>query len=107
MATIKQALRVMRRFCLALPGVVEEAHYGEACFAAGTKMFASCGEKNGVGRIVVQLEPDHARRLVAANPRFAHYVRQKYCVWIQVADVDDWDQIKQLVMESYRLGGRR
>jgi predicted DNA-binding protein (MmcQ/YjbR family) len=105
MATIKQALRLMRTFCLSLPDATEKSHYGEACFAAHGKMFARCGEKSGVGRIVVQLEPDHARRLVAANPRFAPYVRQRNCVWINVADIDDWEQIKKLVLESYRLNG--
>jgi predicted DNA-binding protein (MmcQ/YjbR family) len=103
MATIKQALRVMRSVCLSLPGAAEKAHYGETCFAGYGKMFASCGEKSGVGRIVVQLEKEHARRLVASNPRFAPYLRQKNCVWIHVADIDDWDQIRSLVLESYRL----
>jgi predicted DNA-binding protein (MmcQ/YjbR family) len=103
MATIKQALRVMRTVCRALPDTTEKAHYGETCFVAGGKMFASCGEKAGDGRIVVQLEPDHARRLVTSNPRFEPYLRQKNCVWINVADIDDWDQIKSLVLESYRL----
>jgi predicted DNA-binding protein (MmcQ/YjbR family) len=103
MATLKQALRVMRSVCRALPDTAEKTHYGVSCFAAGGKMFASCGEKFGVGRIVVQLEPEHARRLLASNPRFEPYLRQKYCVSINVADIDDWDQIKSLVLESYRL----
>jgi predicted DNA-binding protein (MmcQ/YjbR family) len=103
MATVKQALRVMRSHCLKLPGATEKLHYGESCFAAGPKIFAACGEKAGVGRIVVQLEPEHARRLVISNPRFAPYLRQKNCVWINVADIDDWDQIRSLVLESYRL----
>ena len=103
MATIKQALRVMRSVCRALPGTAEKAHYGETCFAAYGKVFASCGEKFGVERIIVELKAEHARRLVASNPRFAPYLRQKNCVLIHIADVDNWGQIRSLVLESYRL----
>ena len=104
MVTSKMALRKMREICWSLPGSVETEHFGESCFCVGKKIFASCGEKSGVVRIVVQLEPQHASRLVAGDPRFRPYGgRQKACVALDAAGVKDWDEVRALVLESYRL----
>ena len=40
---------------------------------------------------------------LAADPRFQPYARQKQCVWIDVANIDDLAEIRPLVLESYRL----
>lgn len=103
MATAHSAMQMMRKVCLSLPNASEAEHFGEACFRVGKRMFATCGEKTGVCRIVVQLEPEHAARLVASDPRFQPYTRQKNCIWIDVAEVEDWDEVRPLVLESYRL----
>jgi len=105
MATAHTALRKMREICLSLPDTVEAEHFGEACFRVGKRMFATCGEKAGVCRLVFQLEAEHAARLVAADPRFEPYARQKHGVWIDAAGVEDWDEVRALVLESYRLNG--
>src|SRR4051812_1790581 len=97
------ALATMRRFCLSLPDTTEAAHFGEVCFRVGKKIFASCGEKDGACRVVVELEPDHARRLVAEDPRFEPYGRQQGCVVLDVAGMTDWGEVRPLVLESYRL----
>jgi hypothetical protein len=44
------------------------------------KMFATCGDKDGGWRIVVQLQPEHADLLVSTDPRFERYARQPSCV---------------------------
>jgi hypothetical protein len=93
----------MRRICLSLPDTIEAEHFGEAYFRVGKRGFASCGEKDGVCRLVFQLEPAHARRLVASDSRFAPYARQKNCVWIDAGNVKDWVEVRALVLESYRL----
>ena len=103
MATTPTALRKMRELCLSLPNTVETEHFGEAYFRVGKRGFASCGEKDGVCRLVFQLEPAHARRLLASDSRFAPYARQKNCVWIDAGYVKDWDEVRSLVLESYRL----
>jgi len=103
MATAQTALRLMREVCLLLPDTVEAEHFGEKCFRVRKRIFASCGEKDGVCRLVFQLEPEHARRCVASDPRFKPYARQKNCVWMDAAAVDDWDEVRALVLESYRL----
>ncbi len=103
MATNQAALRRMREVCLSLPYAVEAEHFGEACFQVGKRIFASCGEKAGLCRLVFQLEPEHARRLVASDPRFQPYTRQQHCVWMDAAEVADWDEVRRLVLESYAL----
>lgn len=101
--TARTLLRMMREFCLSLPETDEAEHFGEACFRVGKRIFATCGEKHGVCRVVFQLEPRHARRLVASDPRFQPYARQKDGVWIDAADVEEWDEVRALVLESYQL----
>ena len=103
MATAQTALRMMRDVCLSLPDTVEAEHFGEICFRVEKRIFASCGEKAGVCRLVFQLEPEHARRLVDSDSRFQPYARQASCVWMDAADVEDWDEVRALVLESYRL----
>jgi predicted DNA-binding protein (MmcQ/YjbR family) len=93
----------MRAMCLALPDTVEGDHFGESCFRVGRKIFATCGEKDGVCRIVFQLTPDHARRLMATDARFVPYARAKDGVWMDAAGVTDWDEVRALVLESYGL----
>jgi predicted DNA-binding protein (MmcQ/YjbR family) len=93
----------MREICLSLPGAAEAPHFGESCFRVGKRIFASCGGKAGVCRLVFQLEPGHASKLVGSDPRFARYARQKNCVSIDAADVKSWDEVRALVLESYRL----
>lgn len=105
MATARTALRMMREICLSLPDTAEAKHFGEACFRVGKRMFATCGEKDGVCRLVFQLEPEHARRLVASDSRFGPYARQKNGVWIDAVDVKNWDEVRPLILESYRLNG--
>jgi predicted DNA-binding protein (MmcQ/YjbR family) len=103
MVTAQTALRRMREVCLSLPGTVEAEHFGEVCFRVGKRIFASCGEKDGVCRLVFQLEAEHADRLVASDRRFEPYARQKHCVWMDADDVEDWEEVRALVLESYRL----
>ncbi len=103
MATAQTALHRMREVCLLLPETVEAEHFGEVCFRVGKRIFASCGDKAGVCRLVFQLEPEHASRLVASDPRFQPYARQEHCVWMDAAGVEDWDEVRALVLESYRL----
>jgi predicted DNA-binding protein (MmcQ/YjbR family) len=103
MATTQTALEMMREVCLSLPETVEAEHFGEACFRVGKRIFASCGEKGGVCRLVFQLEPAHAQRLIASDGRFQPYARQAHCVWMDAAGVEDWAEVRALVLESYRL----
>jgi nucleoid-associated protein YgaU len=48
---------------------------------------------------------EHADALVSSDPRFgrAKYVGHKGWVDMDVSEVDDWEEVKTLVGESYRL----
>jgi predicted DNA-binding protein (MmcQ/YjbR family) len=97
------ALRKMRAICRSLPDTGQSEHFGQACFRVGRKIFASCGQKAGICRIVVQLEPEHARRLIKSRRGFDRYARQTDCVSIDVARLENLDEVQALVLESYRL----
>lgn len=97
------AFRRVHTFCLSLPDTSEGTHYGDVVFRVKKKIFASCGEELGTCRIVVQLEPEHAARIVEADPRCERYTRAKDCVSMDVTDVKDWDEVRSLLLESYRL----
>lgn len=94
---------MMREVCLSLPDPAEAEHFGEVCFRVKKRIFATCGEQDGVCRLVFQVEPEHARLLVGSDPRFQSYSRQKNGVWIDAADVNKWDEVRALVLEIYRL----
>jgi predicted DNA-binding protein (MmcQ/YjbR family) len=103
MATAQAALRQMRAICLSLPETGEAEHFGQHCFHVGGRLFALCGEKAGACRLVFQLEPEHASRLLASDARFAAYGGQGGYVWIDAAGVEDFAEIRPLALESYRL----
>jgi predicted DNA-binding protein (MmcQ/YjbR family) len=103
MTDAETALQKMREICLSLPDADEKTSWGEPHFRVGGKIFASCGEKDGICRIVVQLEPEHASAIVESDPRVQPYPRAKHCVSIDAADVSNWDEVRALVLESYEL----
>lgn len=103
MVTSSEALTNVRRVCQPLPGVTEEDHFGERCFRVGKKIFASCGEKDGKCRIVLQMVPADAARFVRNDPRFRPYSRQKNCVEINADDVTDWTELQVYILGSYML----
>ena len=53
MAIAQTALRMMRDVSLSLPETVEAKHFREMCFRVRKRVFASCGEKDGVCRLVI------------------------------------------------------
>ena len=103
MATGEEALEKMREICLSLPGTREGDHFGKTAFYVSGKLFATCGEKHGVYEITFGLEPDHAAALVASDPRFKPYPRDKRGVVLDAAHVKSWTEVEALILESYEL----
>jgi predicted DNA-binding protein (MmcQ/YjbR family) len=91
----------MQKICLALPDVKASDHFGSTAYSARGKMFATFGEKDGECVVVVQVEPEQARALLA-DPRNKPYSRLKDTVMIP-ADSADWQQMESLILQSYRL----
>jgi predicted DNA-binding protein (MmcQ/YjbR family) len=95
----------MRAICLALPDTKETPTWGEPHFRVGEKIFAGWGTTDAGPSIGFKLEREHAAALVEDDPRFtrAPYVGQHGWVSMDVSRVTDWDEVRALVEESYRL----
>lgn len=94
----------MRAICLALPETKETLTWGQPHFRVGEKIFAGCGDEKGRAVIGFKLDMDHADAIIQ-DPRFwrAPYVGHKGWVSMDASGVDDWDEVRGLVLESYRL----
>ena len=97
-------LTEMRRICLALPETTETPTWGEPHFRVRGKIFAGCGDHGGVITIGFKLEREHADAAIR-DPRFtrAPYVGQHGWISMDAKGVRDWDEVRALVLESYRL----
>ncbi|HET9155177.1 MAG TPA: MmcQ/YjbR family DNA-binding protein [Myxococcaceae bacterium] len=97
-------LTEMRRICLALPETTETPTWGEPHFRVRGKIFAGCGDHGGVTTIGFKLEREHADAAIR-DPRFtrAPYVGQHGWISMDAKGVRDWDEVRALVLESYRL----
>jgi len=104
MAGTTALLNRIRRICLALPDTKETPTWGKPHFRVGEKIFAGFGEEGGRPTLGMKLVAGHAK-LVVRDARFrpAPYVGHKGWVSMDVSGVDDWDEVAELVLESYRL----
>ena len=103
MATAAESLRKMREICLAQADAREGVHFGKIAFYVKGKLFATCGEKDGICEITFGLEPDQAAALVENDPRFKRYPRDRRGVVLDTSKVKNWSEIKVLVLKSYEL----
>ncbi len=98
------ALRKMREICLALPDTKETPTWGEPHFRVGEKIFAGLGKENGGISIGFKLEKEHAAGLIeSGRATRAPYVGQHGWVSMDAEKVKDWDGVRVLIHESYRL----
>lgn len=103
MATPAAALKLMRSICLSLPDTSEGTHYGKASFKVGRKMFATCGEEKVGYGMIVALEAEHCKLVLATDPRFTPFREYPNCVFLAAADMNDRNEIGELVAESYGI----
>ena len=98
------ALAKMRKICLALPDTKETPTWGQPHFRVGEKIFAGCGLEKGSISVGFKLEMDHADAMVK-RPGFsrAPYVGHKGWVSVDPEVATDWDELRALIHESYRL----
>jgi predicted DNA-binding protein (MmcQ/YjbR family) len=99
-----------RAICLSLPETEEvfvEA-WGHPTFRVGPnqKMFASCSapdaERSGLG---MKVDKAHQQALVHTDKRFsvAAYVGKHGWISVDASGPLDWDEVRELVIESYCL----
>src|SRR5262245_19847948 len=95
----------VREIYLSLPDTKETLTWGAPHFRVVEKIFGGFGEEDGKTVISFKLEQEHAAAMVASDPRFlrAPYVGHKGWVKMDVSAVEDWEEVRALVQESYRL----
>jgi predicted DNA-binding protein (MmcQ/YjbR family) len=104
MKPFNAALKKMRAICLSLPDTKETPSWGQPHFRVGEKIFAGLGEEAGALTVGFKLERDHADAIVRRRGfSRAPYVGHKGWVSADVEVVTDWEEVRQLVHESYRL----
>ncbi|HEX2524072.1 MAG TPA: MmcQ/YjbR family DNA-binding protein [Terriglobia bacterium] len=104
MAKTDAALARIRKICLALPDTKETMTWGKPHFRVGEKIFAGYGEENGKRTVGFKLEMAHAN-LAVQVPGFsrAPYVGDKGWVSLETDSVSDWEDVREMILESYRL----
>lgn len=107
----KQAVDRLRKICMSLPGAHEKLSHGEPTWFAG-KVFAMLSDHHHDDRLAFWCAAPAGAQdaLVTADPR--RFFRPKYVGgqgWIGVyLDVEqDWDEIAELVEDSFRLVARK
>jgi predicted DNA-binding protein (MmcQ/YjbR family) len=101
----------LRKLCLALPEAHEVEAWGEPTFRVKNKMFAmyaSADNHHGGGRpaVWVKAAPGDQAAMVKVAPEcffVPPYVGKSGWVGIWLDDVIDWDQVAELLTDSYRL----
>ena len=99
-------LKRISDICLSLPDTKLTMTWGEPHFRVADKIFCGYGkEKSGQTMIGFKLEMEHADILVNNDPRFtrAPYVGHKGWVSMDAKKIKDWEEVRNLVLESYRL----
>ena len=106
MVVRSEPLDRLRAICLALPEATERETWEQATFRVREKIFAMAGHDTGHWRMSCKARPGMQASLVAARPdRFyvPAYVGPRGWLGIDLGDGVDWDEVADLIEESYRL----
>lgn len=100
-----EAIARFRKICLELPEATEVDAWGHPTFRVKNKIFASAGAERGVWSFGMKTTPEMQAGLVECDRRFsiAAYVGKHGWIDMRVDDVIDWNQVRALVVESYRM----
>jgi len=96
----------LRAICLALPEAVEKETWGEATFRVREKIFVVASVEEGSASMSCKAPPGAQEILVGSDPnRFFRpaYVGHRGWVGVRLDAKTDWDQVADLVEESYRM----
>jgi predicted DNA-binding protein (MmcQ/YjbR family) len=104
MRTDDPVLKKMKGICLSLPDTKLTMTWDKPHFRVGDKIFAGCGEEEGRYVLGFKLEMEHAGDILR-DRRFtrAPYVGHKGWVSMDATGIKDWEEVRTLVLESYRL----
>lgn len=100
-----ETLTKFRQICLALPEATELETWGHPTFRVKDKIFASAGAEGGVWSLGMKTTQEMQAGLVTSDPRFsvAAYVGKHGWVSMRVDGDTDWNLVRALVVDSYRM----
>lgn len=96
----------LRAICLALPEASEQETWGDPTFRVRTKIFAMTKEGDGRLSLWCKARPGVQTILVGADPKVFFvppYVGHKGWIGVRLDGEIDWDEVGELVEESYRM----
>jgi len=98
----------LREICLRMPEAVEKETWGHPTFRIRDKIFCGCSSEDGDGREFFQCSmkapPGEQEALLAEGHPFfrPQYVGNKGWIGIVLGPDTDWNEIAELVEDSYR-----
>ena len=103
----EKVLARLRRACLALPEAYETTSFGHPTFRAGKsgkKTFAVFENYRGEDTICLKATLED-QALLVLDPRYfvAPYIGKHGWTSMRTAGALDWDEVEEMVLESYRL----
>jgi predicted DNA-binding protein (MmcQ/YjbR family) len=103
--TFDEVLEKLRTICLALPQTKETLTWGKPHFRVGEKIFCGCGEQQGRASLGLKMDSHESTQLMQLlGVEKAPYSRPNDgWVTIDPTVFDDWNEIEQLLVGSYRL----
>lgn len=96
----------IRRICLAFPEAYEEETWGHPTFRVNKKMFVTTSADGSQEMtMTMKAPPGEQKILIASGDHFFYpaYVGSKGWIGVRVDDHTDWDEVAELVEESYRM----
>jgi len=92
----------LQAICLSLPDTKVSTSWGKPHFTVGGKVFAAFDEIEGEPTLSIQLAGDDADQRVSADARLRPS-RYRGGAEVLVNRIDDWDEARAFVIDSYRL----
>jgi predicted DNA-binding protein (MmcQ/YjbR family) len=103
--TDDEAIVLVRTLAARLPEVTETTTFNNPSFQAGKKTFAVLDSYRGVSCVAFKATPMEQSRLTDTDARFfvAPYTGRHGWTCLRLDDVKDPEEVKKLVLQSYRL----
>lgn len=99
-----EPLAALRDIALAFPDAVETEAYGQVAFRVRDKIFVTYGTDNDGVQVSTKCAPGQQELLVKhGDPYFVpEYTGRQGWIGVHVDDETDWNEIGDLVIDSYR-----
>ena len=96
----------LRQICLDFPETTEKETWGHPTFRVNDKMFVACSSDRTAGStMTLKAPPGEQKLLLASADRFFYpsYVGASGWIGMNLSKSTDWDEVRELVDDSYRL----